>query len=279
MTTIREGDHVLLYLDEKRTYLVTVKAETSFHTHKGYVQLGVLIGKEFGCSIASNLGAPFYALKPLVRDQILKMKRRTQIMYPKDIGFIAMMSGLGPGSRVVEAGTGSGALTSVLANLVRPKGVVYTYEIRDEFRREAQESLHRAGLAEFVDFKLKDIVEGIDENEVDAVVLDMAVPWLVVANAYASLSGGGMFVSFSPTMEQVMKTVDALENHPFVEVETYELIMRRINVGNNRTRPETLMIGHTGYITCARKVLTSQGETSEAPRLGIDEMNEEEHEP
>ena len=255
MDMIHEGDNVLLYLDERRTYLIRVKEGIPFHTHKGYLQLGELIGKEFGTPIKSNVGAEFYAFKPLVRDYILKTRRRTQIMYPKDIGLLILLTGIGPGSRVVEAGTGSGALTSALANFVRPNGRVYSYEIREEFLKDAEVNLRRAGLADYVELKLRDITEGIDEEDVDAVVLDLAVPWLVVPHAHRSLRGSGILASFSPTIEQVMKTVEALRGHPFAEVETVELLMRRMNIGENRTRPETLMIGHTGYITVTRKVL------------------------
>jgi len=255
MDVIREGDDVLLYLDGKRTYLVRVEKDVSFHTHKGYLQLGDLIGREFGSSIRSNLGVEFHALKPLVRDYILKMRRRTQILYPKDMGLIVLLTGIGPGSRVVEAGTGSGAMTVVLANLVRPEGRVYSYEIREEFLKDAEANLRRAGLYDYVELKHRDITEGIEEEDVDAVILDLAVPWLVVPHAYRSLKGSGVLASFSPTIEQVMKTVEAIREHPFVEVETVEVLMRRMNVGRNRTRPETRMIGHTGYITTARKVL------------------------
>jgi len=256
MDVIRDGDDVLLYLDERRTYLVRVGDGVSFHTHKGYLQLGELVGKEFGAPVKSSLGATFYAFKPLVRDYILKTRRRTQIMYPKDMGLIALLIGISPGSRVVEAGTGSGALTSVLANFVKPNGRVYSYEIREEFLKNAEANLRRAGLSDYVELKLKDITEGIDEEGVDTVVLDLAVPWLVVPHAYRRLKGSSVLASFSPTIEQVMKTVEALRAHSFAEVETFELLMRRMNVGENRTRPETLIIGHTGYITVARKVLT-----------------------
>jgi len=259
MDLIREGDDVLLYLDERRTYLVRVGEEVSFHTHKGYFQLGELVGKEFGAPIKSSLGATFYGFKPLMRDYVLKTRRRTQIMYPKDMGLLVLLTGISLGSRVVEAGTGSGALTSILANFVKPNGRVYSYEIREEFLKDAGANLRRAGLFDYVELKLKDITEGIDEECVDAVVLDLAVPWLVIPHAYRSLKGSGVLASFSPTIEQVMKTVEALREHPFADVETVELLMRRMNIGENRTRPETLMIGHTGYITTARKILRQDG--------------------
>lgn len=255
MKIIGEGDDVLLYLDARRIYLVRVEAEKRFHTHKGYVELGDLVGKPYGSPLRSSLGVTFHALRPLVRDRILKTARRTQVMYPKDIGYLLLRMGIGAGSRVVEAGTGSGALTCALADAVRPDGKVYSYEIRPEFQRVAASNIERAGLMAYVELKLGNVTEGIEEEEVDAVVLDLATPWHVVPLAHGALAGGGVFASFSPTIEQVMRTVSALRGHSFVEVETVELILRRITVAENRTRPETLMIGHSGYITTARKVL------------------------
>jgi len=255
MKTINEGDDVLLHLDARRTYLVRVEAGKQFHTHKGYVQLGDLIGKPFGSSLESSLGVTFIALRPLVRDRIMKTARRTQVLYPKDIGYVLFQTGVGAGSRVVEAGTGSGALTCALANAVRPDGRVYSYEVQPEFQRVAATNIERAGLSSFVELKMGDVTEMIDEEDIDAVVLDLATPWLVVPLAHRALTGGGVLASFSPTIEQVMKTVSVLRGHPFVEIETVELIMRRMTVESNRTRPETLMIGHSGYITTARKML------------------------
>jgi len=255
MTIIGEGDDILLYLDERRTYQVKVEHGRQFHTHKGYVDLGAFIGKPYGSGLISSLGAKFYGLRPLIRDRVLKTDRRTQVLYPKDIGYILFQVGIGSGSRVVEAGTGSGALTMALINAVKPEGKVISYEIESRSQRIAAGNVERAGLKEYVDMRLGDVTQGIDEGEVDAVVLDMATPWLVVPHAWGALAGSGVFLSFSPTIEQVMRTVAEVEGHPFIEVETVELIMRRITVAENRTRPETLMLGHSGYLTTARKVL------------------------
>jgi len=252
---IKEGDSILLYLNRKRTYLVKVEKKKSFHTHKGFIQLGELIGKEYGTRTASSMGVEFVALKPTLRDHVFKMLRKTQITYPKDIALIIMLSGAGPSSRVVEAGTGTGALTSALAFYVKPTGHVYSYEVRREFVETALKNLERAGVSEYVDVKNKDVTEGIDEREVDAVVLDMATPWLVVPHAYSALKGSGVLVSFSPTIDQVVKTVEAMKENEFVDIQTVECLMRRMQVERGKTRPETLMTGHTGYITVARKAL------------------------
>ncbi|MEM1540245.1 MAG: tRNA (adenine-N1)-methyltransferase [Candidatus Bathyarchaeia archaeon] len=252
---VAEGEHVLLYLDQRRTYLVKVEAGKVLHTHKGFIKLDELIGKEYGSTVASSLNVQFTILKPLLRDYIMKSVRRTQIMYPKDIALIIVFSGIGPGSRVVEAGTGTGALTTALAHFVRPNGRVYSYEIRSEFLETAEKNIKRAGLADFVELKNKDITAGIDETDVDAVVLDMATPWLVIPHAYKALKPCGTLISFSPTIDQTVKTVEALKENGFIDIETLECLVRGIQTERGKTRPQTLMTAHTGYITLARKTL------------------------
>jgi tRNA (adenine57-N1/adenine58-N1)-methyltransferase len=233
--------------------MVKVEAGKSFHTHKGYVKFDDFIGKEYGTTVLSNLGIQFNVLKPLLRDYIMKSARQTQINYPKDIALIVMFSNIGPSSRVVEAGTGTGALTTAIAHYVRPDGKVYSYEIREEFQKTAEKNLKRAGLMGYVELKNKDIVIGIDEMEVDAVILDLAIPWLIVPHADIALKPSGTLVSFSPTIDQVVQTVEALKENAFVDIETIECLMRGMQTDRGKTRPHTLMTGHTGYITYARK--------------------------
>jgi tRNA (adenine57-N1/adenine58-N1)-methyltransferase len=252
---IAEGNYVLLYLNQRKTFLVKVEAGKSFHTHKGFVKFDDLVGKDYGSMVLSSLGVEFIALKPLLRDFIMKSVRKTQITYPKDIALIVMFSGIGPGSHVVEAGTGTGALTTALAHYVKPSGKVYSYEIREEFMKTAEKNLKRVGLIDFVELKNKDITTGIDETDVDAVILDLATPWLVVPHAYNTLKPCGTIVSFSPTIDQVVKMVEALEENGFVDIETVECLMRGMQIERGKTRPQTLMTGHTGYVTFARKAI------------------------
>ncbi len=252
---ISEGDYVLLYLTQRKTYLIKVEAGKTFHTHKGFIKFDDLIGKDYGSIILSSLGVEFTALRPLLRDYIMKSVRKTQITYPKDIALIVMFSGIGPGSHVVEAGTGTGALTTALAHYIKPDGKVYSYEIREEFLKTAEKNLKRASLIGFVELKNKDVTAGIDESDVDAVVLDLATPWLVASHAYTALKPCGTIVSFSPTIDQVVKTVEALNENGFTDMETIECLMRGMQTEKGKTRPQTLMTGHTGYITFARKAL------------------------
>jgi tRNA (adenine57-N1/adenine58-N1)-methyltransferase len=264
---ITEGDYILLYLDVRRTYMIKVETGKTFHTHKGFVKFDDLIGKDYGSSFKSSLGIDFVVLKPELTDYIMKSSRNTQITYPKDAALIVMFSGIGPGSRVVESGTGTGALTTALAHYVKPNGKIYTYDIREEGQKTAEKNLRRFGLLEFVETKLKDVVTGIDEREVDAVILDLAVPWLVVPQAYEALRPSGTIVSFSPTIDQVVKTVEALREHGFVCIETFECIMRGMQIERGKTRPQTLMTGHTGYITHARKVTKQSSSNYVEPEL------------
>ena len=256
---IAEGDYILLYLTQRKTYLIKVEAGKSFHTHKGFIKFDDLIGRDYGSSVQSSLGVEFIALRPLLRDYIMKSVRSTQITYPKDIALIVMFSGVGPGSRVVEAGTGTGALTTALAHYVKPDGRVYSYEFREEFLRTAEKNLKRAFLLDFVELKNKDITLGIDESDVDAVILDLATPWLIVSHAYNALKPCGTIVSFSPTIDQVVKTVEALSENGFVDVESIECFMRGMQVERGKTRPQTLMTGHTGYVTFGRKAVKAVG--------------------
>ncbi|MCW4045627.1 MAG: tRNA (adenine-N1)-methyltransferase [Candidatus Bathyarchaeota archaeon] len=252
---ICEGDYVILYLDVRRTYMVKVKTGKTFHTHKGYLKLDELIGMEFGATVRTSLGVEFAALKPALTDYIMKSSRKTQITYPKDTALMVIFSGIGAGSRVVESGTGTGALTTALAHYVKPTGKVTTYEIREEFQKAAEKNLKRAGLLDFVELKSKDVTAGIDERDVDAVVLDLATPWLVVPHAYDALKPSGIIVSFSPSIDQVVRTTEALKENNFVCIETVECLMRGMQVERGKTRPHTMMTGHTGYITHARKAL------------------------
>jgi tRNA (adenine57-N1/adenine58-N1)-methyltransferase len=255
---IAEGDYILLYLKQRKDYLVRVEAGKNFHTHKGFVKFDEMIGKPYGTRIISSLGHEFVALKPQLRDYVMKSARQTQINYPKDIALIILFSDIGPGSRVVEAGTGTGAMTTAIANYVRPSGKVYSYEIREEFQRVAEKNLKRAFVFDYVELKNRDITQGIEETDLDAVILDMATPWLVVPHAYGALKPSGALVSFSPTIDQVVKTVEALYEEGFVDTETVECMMRGMQIERGKTRPHTLMTGHTGYVTCARKAMKSE---------------------
>lgn len=254
--------------------MIKIEAGKTFHTHKGYLKLDEIIGKEYGEPIKSSLGVTFTTLKPILTDYIMKSGRNTQIVYPKDASLIVMFSGIGPGSRIVESGTGTGALTTALAHYVGPTGKVYTYELRSEFQKNAAKNLQRSKLIDNVELKSGDITMGIKEQELDAIILDLAVPWLVIPHAFKALKPSGVLVSFSPTIDQVVRTTETLRENGFVFIETVECMMRTMQVERGKTRPQTLMTGHTGYITHARKIImpSTQNETdADEQELPIEE--------
>lgn len=253
MGLVAEGEEVLLYLNDRKSWILKVERGKKFHTHKGIINIEELIGKPYGSEVLTSLGIALKVLPADYLDHLERIARKTQIIYPKDMAYIALVANVRSGSRVVECGTGSGALTSYLANMVRPDGKVYTYEVREDFQENAKKNLESLGLEKFVEFKLKDITKGIEEMDVDAVILDMATPWLVVEEARRALRVGGRLVSFSPTINQVEKTVDAMEKAQFINIKAVELIMRGYKVKVNETRPDTVMVGHTGYIVSGRR--------------------------
>lgn len=256
---IKENDLIFLILDEKRRWMVQAKPGGNFHTHKGIIDFDDIIGKNFGSVVFSKpletQGYKFYVLKPLPSDYILHMTRKTQIIYPEDAGMILIYSGIGPGSVVIEAGCGSGALTCILGNFVRPNGHIYSYDINEKSLKRAKLNVMKAKLDEVITIQYGDILKDpFDQKNTDAVVLDMATPWNAIENVKKYLKFSGTLVSFSPTIEQVKKTVTAMKKNDFVEINTYELIKRKIQVKENATRPEVRMIGHTGYLTFGKKI-------------------------
>jgi len=256
---IKDNDLIFLILDEKRRWLVQVKSGDNFHTHKGIIEFDDIIGKNFGSVVFSRplktQGYKFYVLKPLPSDYILHMARKTQIIYPEDAGLILLYTGIGPGSIVIEAGCGSGALTCILGNYVRPDGHIYSFDIREKSLKRAKLNVRKANLDGVISIQSGDIInDDFQLDNVDAVVLDMATPWNAIEKALNYLKFSGTLVSFSPTIEQVKKTVSKMKDNKFVEIKTYELIKRKIQVKENATRPEVRMIGHTGYLTFGRKI-------------------------
>jgi len=255
---VDKGDKVLLYCDRKK-FLITIEPKRILHTHIGMINLEEVIGKRYGDVITTHIGEKAYILRPNLVDYVLNVKRRTQIVYPKDIGIILLLGRIGPGSLVVEGGSGSGAMTGVLAYMVRPNGKVFSYEIRDEFLKIAKRNVKELGVGDYVVFKHKDITKGIDEENVDVVVLDIASPWLVVRHAADALKGGGYFISLSPTIDQVERTVSELRKHNFIDISVFETFIRYWKVKEGESRPLTFMVGHTEFIVFARKVFEIEG--------------------
>ncbi len=240
-------------LMDKKGKRQLVEEGKDLHTHGGVLKQADLEQVQYSGTVQTHKGKKFFVLKPSIIDFIEKMPKRAQIVYPKDGAIIIGLTGLSSGARVVEAGTGVAGLTLMLANAVRPRGKVYSYEIRPEHQKEAREHLGEAGLAENVELKQKDVYKGIDEKELDAVILDLPEPWKAAGHAASALRLGGHLVSYSPSIEQVKRFATRLPKQ-FQEVRTVEVLVRDWEVSGRRCRPRTRMIGHTGFITVARKL-------------------------
>lgn len=252
---IRSGDYVFLLSSDNKTFLVKVREEKVLGTHLGNVLLKDAIGKRYGEIIYSQRGEPFIILEPTLEDRMMKVKRLTQIIYPKDAAMILLKTGIHSGMRVIECASGSGALTIALASAVAPSGKVYTYDRREDFLENARKNVEEAGLSELVEFKLREAHEGFDESGVDVVVLDLPSPWEAIPSSARALRGGGRIASLSPTYNQVEKTVESLRENGFVYIETIEVLVRKILVRSGKTRPFERMVSHTGFLTFARKAV------------------------
>lgn len=226
------------------------------HTHAGVIKESDLRKISYSGKVKTHTGRVFFVCRPTIPDLIEKMPKRAQVIYPKDASIITGLTGLSSGSKVVEAGVGVGGLSMMLANAVMPEGSVTAYEIREDHIAEAKKNLTEAGLANYVEIKNKDIYDGIDEKELDAVILDLPEPWKVVDHALGALKIGGFIVSYSPSVEQVKKFVVSLPKQ-FQDIRTIEVLVRDWEVSKERCRPSVRMIAHTGFITFARKLSDS----------------------
>lgn len=252
---LKYGEVVLLLETVKgRTFFITLKPGTVLNTPWGSVVHDDIVGLREGAEVQSTMGRRFYLFRPRVGEKMMKVRRKTQIVYPKDAGWLVMALDIFPGARVVEMGTGSGAFTIFLAQLVGPDGRVYTFDRREDFLENALFNLERAGLSERVEAGILNAGEPFPVKEVDAVFLDLPEPWLALPPAYEILLEGRPLALIVPTAEQLKEAVRCLEETGFLFLEAVELLERKILVRQREgVRPFEQMVGFTGYLVSARK--------------------------
>ena len=250
-------DDTILLLDLKDTakrYLVDV-AKGEFSTKRGQIDLTALVGKEYGTIIETHLGAGYVVLKPTLYDRIMHgVRRQTQIVYPKDAGYIALWLGLTNSMRIFECGTGSGAMTAIIANAVAPNGKVISYEKDERFFELAQKNLDRLGFSQYVELHLRDLADGIEGAPYDAAFIDVREPWLYLEQVWNALAGGAPIAFVVPTTNQVQMLLQSLDAHDkFIDIRVAETMMRFYKAVAERLRPEDRMVAHTTYIIMARQ--------------------------
>jgi tRNA (adenine57-N1/adenine58-N1)-methyltransferase len=257
MGNFQSGDHLHLVDKKGRHYALTLKAGETFQWSGERIAHDALIGQPDGSIVTLSRGTRMVALLPALGEYVLKMPRGAQVIYPKDLAMITVWADVHPGARVFEAGTGSGALTMALLRAVGPQGSVVSYETREDFARTAMKNIERyLGAVPNLILRKRDVYEGIEEpGSFDRVVLDLAEPWRVVPAAALALRSGGIYLSYVPTVPQVMQTVEALERaRVFGLIQTFETLLRTWNVQGRSVRPDHRMVAHSGFITVARKV-------------------------
>jgi len=248
------GDIAQLVTPRGKSFLVRLVPGERLETHRGILYHDDLIGKPWGSQIVSHLGRIFILLQPGLSDLLRETRRNTQIMYPKDIGFILVMMGIGPGKHVLEAGTGSGAFTTALAFAVGSQGRITTYDMRPQMLQLAQKNLERVGLSDRVIFKLRDISGGFDERGADALFLDLPNPYDYIPQVREALKPGGFFGCLLPTVNQVSRLIIALQRENFAFIEVCETFLRYYQADADKLRPTDRMVAHTGYLIFARSI-------------------------
>ena len=262
MKIFQSGERVHLIDKKERPYAVTLKAGEIFQHSGDRIPHDDIIGKPDGTVVQFSNGKLMVAIHPTLAEYTLKMPRGAQVIYPKDLAVIPMWADIYPGARVFEAGVGSGALTMALLRAVGDGGCVVSYEVREDFAATATKNIERfMGKMPNHFLQIRDAYEGIEIGEgtsswmFDRVVLDLPEPWRVVPHAAQALRSGGLYLSYVPTVPQVMQTVQALEkSRVFTMVQNFETLLRTWNIKGRSVRPDHRMVAHSGFITVARKV-------------------------
>ncbi len=253
-STARDGDLAQLVGLTHKHFIFTLKEGGEFQSHRGVLKHDDLIGIPWGSQIFSHTGAPFFLLQPSLADILNELPRTTQILYPKDIGYILIQMGVSTGQTVMEAGTGSGSMTIALASAVGAEGRVISYEQKPDVQNLARKNVERIGLASRVDFKLRDIQEGFDETDADAFFLDVQNPFDYIPQVRNALKPGGFFGTLLPTFNQVEKVLNALRANKFAFIEVCEILLRYYKPNPSRLRPADRMVAHTGFLVFGRKI-------------------------
>lgn len=265
-TTFQYGERALLVDSKQRRYLVTLSEGGEFHSHAGFVPHSDLVGRVEGVRLRSTRGANYLAIRPTLEDFVVEMPRGAQVIYPKDLAPICMIGDIGPGVRVLESGVGSGALSMTM---LRWGAEIIGYELREDFAARARSNVSSFLGAEAMSryrVELRDCYEGIDERDLDRVVLDLPEPWRVIPHAEEALRPGGILVAYTPSITQaasVRATMD--ERRGWMSARTLEVLHRTWYIAGAAVRPDHRMVAHTGFLTTARYIGGEQPDATTPP--------------
>lgn len=249
---LAEGDLVQFIDNKDRRYQVALTHGGQFHSHSGYLDHDEVIGRPEGSRFTTTRGQRLRVIRPTLAEYILKMPRGAQVVYPKDIGPILMLADLAPGQRVLESGVGSGALSS---GMLRVGVDIVGYELREDFANRARNNVTEFlgdGVLDRYRVEIRDCYEGIDEVDLDRIVLDLPEPWRVVRHAEQALRPGGILVAYTPSVTQMALLRETLATSEFFGAETIEVLHRGWYVDGQALRPDHRMVAHTGFLTHAR---------------------------
>jgi tRNA (adenine57-N1/adenine58-N1)-methyltransferase len=252
-----EGELVLLVDKVGRRQRVRLKAGERHSMHSGLIAHDDLIGRPEGVIVTTQLGARLLAVRPTFAEQVTGRQRQAQPIYPTDLGAILVAADIHPGARVLEAGTGTGALTLALLRAVGDRGTVVSYEQREEFLEAARRAIvdTLGSIPPNLDLKLGDVYLGVDERDLDRVLLDLPEPWQAVPVIKAALRPGGIVFAHCPNVSQVQRFFDCLrEVRGFGMLEVFEVLQRGWTVRGRSLRPSHRMVAHTGFLCFARRL-------------------------
>ena len=261
MDKIKQNSPVLFYFNHSKKWLMKISKKESLHTHIGVIKHSDAIGKEYGSRVNTNKNKYVYLLKPTMYDYVMKIQHGTQIVYPKDLGYIVARAGIGSGQKILEIGTGSGSLTSFIANIVKPNGHVYTFDVNENFMKIAEKNIKKAGVSKYVtqhnlDLKTR---KKMPLKDIDVALIDLGDPWTVIPQVRRMLKGSGAVFAICPTMNQLEKLTMVLVENEFTDIESTEHILRTIEAREGKTRHSFQGIGHTTYLCFARKAFFGRG--------------------
>ena len=255
MAKIKNNSPVLFFYNNSKKWLTKISKKESLHTHIGIIKHSDAIGKEYGSRLMTNKDKYVYLLAPTMYDYVMKIQHGTQIVYPKDIGYIIARAGLGDGQKVLEIGTGSGSLTSFVASVVKPRGHVYTFDVDENFMKIAEKNIKKANVSKYVTQHNLDLktAKKMPLEEMDMAIIDLGDPWVVIPQVRQMLKGSGTMFAICPTMNQLEKLTISLVENEFTDIESTEHIIRTIEAREGKTRHSFQGIGHTTYFCFARK--------------------------